>query len=248
VNDCFAEEITSMKYGAFAAVMNARYGWGAQNSNDGGSQRFNRAFWHGVFAQNMRELGRANAFSKEQFNASRINQVPMRWVYYETNLFGDPQLKLKVEADVSEDGPVEIDYVSTGKAYTLGKAQVGVKPYIDSTVTISSVSKELKNGILIQTALADKSVTAQTHLKLHFNEAAVVYVAYDKRATTLPTWLKTGWTAMPQGVYLQTTDLAAGAMKTFKKVVTAGSDLVLGGNQQGGPTGGFANYFVVVQY
>jgi hypothetical protein len=245
VNDCFAEEITSMKYGAFAAVMNARYGWGASNSNDGGSQRFNRAFWHGVFAQNMRELGRANAFSKEQFNASRINQTPMRWVYYETNLFGDPQLKLKVESEAGGGDPVEIDYVSTGKAYSLGKAQTNAKPYIDATYAITSISPALKNGILVQTAMADKNVTAPKHLELHFNEAAVVYVALDKRATKLPTWLATGWTAVANQS-VSTTDTAAGPMKVYKKVVAADTGLILGGNQQGGPTGAQSNYFVVV--
>jgi hypothetical protein len=244
-NDCFAEEITSMKYGAFAAVMNARYGWGAGNSNDGGSQRFNRAFWHGVFAQGILELGRANAFSKEHFNASRINQVPMRWVYYETNLFGDPQLKLKVESEEPSDEPVEIDYVSTGKAYTLGKADVNAKPYIDGTYAITSIGSALKNGILVQTAMADKGVTAAKHLQLHFNEGAVVYVALDKRATKLPTWLASGWTAVSNQT-VSTSDTAAGPMKLYKKVVAADTDLVLGGNQQGGPTGALSNYFVIV--
>jgi hypothetical protein len=256
--NCFAEQITSMKYGAFAAVMNARYGWGALNSNDGGSQRFNRAFWHGVFAMGKRELGKANAFSKEHFNASRINQVPMRWCYYETNLFGDPQLKLKVEAGSGgggsdpgsdpgdgDDGPVEIDYVSTGKPYALGTAEKNAKPYIDAPVAITGISPGLKNGILVQTAAADKNVAVPRHLELTFNEAAVVYVALDQRAAKLPTWLATGWIAAPTQA-ITTSEAAAGPMKIYKKIVPAKSALVLGGNQQGGPTGAQSNYFVVV--
>ena len=34
-----------MSSGAFAVIMNARYGWGTRNSTDGPSQRFDRQFW-----------------------------------------------------------------------------------------------------------------------------------------------------------------------------------------------------------
>jgi hypothetical protein len=170
----------------------------------------------------------------------------MRWVYYETNLFGDPQLKLKVEAEAGGDGgAVEIDYVSTGKANALGKAVVNAKPFIDRTFAITSISPALNNGILVQTAMDDKNVTAAKHLELYFNDAGVVYVALDKRATKLPTWLANGWTAVANQS-ISTGDTAASPMKIYKKVVAADSALILGGNQQGGPTGAQSNYFVVV--
>jgi hypothetical protein len=42
-----------------------------------------------VFGENIREIGRANHDSKED-NLFMIQRSCMRWVYYETNLFGDP--------------------------------------------------------------------------------------------------------------------------------------------------------------
>jgi len=95
--DCWAETITiKTDYGAFAVVMNARYGWGDYNTTDGPSQRFNREFWDAVYnpAENMREIGRANQDSKED-NLYRLDEECMRWCYYELNVFGDPMVAIK---------------------------------------------------------------------------------------------------------------------------------------------------------
>jgi hypothetical protein len=236
-NDCFAEELTSMKYGAFAAIMNSRYGW------SGVGNWYNRDFWHGVFTRGIVELGRANAFSKEYMGPSRIIWgASLRWTYYALNLFGDPQLRLKVK----DPSLVTIAQVSTGKPYGLGAAVVGAQPYVDSAVTISGLGAGLKGGVLVRTAMEDKNIAADRHLVLEFEQDAVVYVAYDRRATALPTWLKSGWTAV-SGENLTTTDAAAGPMKLYKRVVSAFDTLTLGGNQQGGPTGALSSYFVIVK-
>ena len=93
-SDCFAEELTAGEHGAFAAVMNARFGWGMEESTDGPSQRFNRQFWDAVLGENMLELGRANQDSKED-NLWDIDGEAIRWCYYELNLFGDPAQQLR---------------------------------------------------------------------------------------------------------------------------------------------------------
>jgi hypothetical protein len=94
--DCWAEYMNiKTDHGAFAVVMNARYGWGTYNSTDGPSQRFNREFWDAVFspAEGKPELGRANQDSKED-NLYRIGDGCMRWCYYQLNLFGDPSVSV----------------------------------------------------------------------------------------------------------------------------------------------------------
>jgi hypothetical protein len=237
-NDCFAEEITRMKNGAFAAVMNSRYGW------TGLSNWYNREFWHGVLAEGVLELGRANAFSKEHRMPGRFNNGPVvRWPYYALTLFGDPQLKLKAR---DADALFEIDSVSSGRLYAYAEAESGAAPYIDRPHTITSISAGLKNGLLVQTAMEDNKVAADKHLVLRFAREAVVYVAYDKRASVLPAWLGSGWTPVT-GEYLATTDAGAGPMKLFKKVVAADADLVLGGNLQGGAAGALSHYLVIVK-
>ncbi len=99
-SNCFAEVITTMEHGAFAVIMNARYGWGTLDSTDGPSQRFDRQFWDAVLDvnENILEMGRANQDSKED-NLWDINNEIIRWCYYELNLFGDPEQRFRfVEA------------------------------------------------------------------------------------------------------------------------------------------------------
>ncbi|MEA2029995.1 MAG: C25 family cysteine peptidase, partial [candidate division Zixibacteria bacterium] len=105
--DCFAEYMNiKSDYGAFAVIMNARYGWGSTESTDGPSQRFDRQFWDAVFnpAEAKTRLGRANQLSKED-NLYRINESCMRWCYYELNLLGDPTVAFKgADTCIDNDG------------------------------------------------------------------------------------------------------------------------------------------------
>lgn len=93
--ECIAEYFTAKTaHAAFAGVWNARYGWGASDSTDGPSQRYDREFWDAVFSENKTQIGKANVDSKED-NLYRINEECMRWCYYELNLFGDPSISFK---------------------------------------------------------------------------------------------------------------------------------------------------------
>ncbi len=76
--DCFGEVLTTMEKGAFAAVLNARYGWGQYSSTAGPSQYYNREFWDALFKEGIPDLGRMNADSKED-NEHRISGTCMRW-------------------------------------------------------------------------------------------------------------------------------------------------------------------------
>ncbi len=129
LGDCWAEAISvKTSHGAFAAIMNARSGWGAYNSTDGASQRFNRAFWDEVFnpVSNERELGPAAQKSKED-NLYRINQDCMRWCTYELNLFGDPTVALcdvtglvvTPRSEFAPAGPVGGPFAPGGVTYTV---------------------------------------------------------------------------------------------------------------------------------
>jgi len=107
--ECWAETADiKTDHAAFGVVMNAREGYGAFNSTDGPSQRYNREFWDAVFNpdEGKREMGRANSDSKED-NLWRINEDIMRWCYYEINLFGDPSAELP--GSCSDEGSLELD-------------------------------------------------------------------------------------------------------------------------------------------
>ncbi len=92
--DCIAEVFTAKAtHGAFAGVWNARYGFFWSYSTDGDSQRLNRQLWDAVFSEGKTTVGAANHDSKED-NLFIIGRSCIRWVIYETNLFGDPSLDL----------------------------------------------------------------------------------------------------------------------------------------------------------
>jgi hypothetical protein len=106
-SDCWAEHVTvKSESGAFGAVMNSREGWGSAYTTDSPSHRFNRQFWDAVFnpAENKPQLGRANHDSKED-NLFLINNTGIRWIYYETNLFGDPSISIKRPTAATFDFP-----------------------------------------------------------------------------------------------------------------------------------------------
>lgn len=108
--DCFAEYLTAKyEHGAFAAIMNARYGFFWAFSTDGDGTRFTREFWDAVFGEKIVTIGKANQDSKED-NLFIIDRSCIRWTYYELNLFGDPSVDFFVSKPPETPiltGPVE---------------------------------------------------------------------------------------------------------------------------------------------
>jgi len=122
--DCMAEYFTvKTEHGAFAAIMNARYGFFWSFSTDGDNQRYQREFWDAVFGEDITVISKANQDSKED-NLYLIQRSMMRWCYYQLNLFGDPTVVLHIS------NPPEIPAIPYGS--TKIKADVN---YIYTTST-----------------------------------------------------------------------------------------------------------------
>jgi len=160
--DCFAETITSMAKGAFAVVMNARYGWGANNSTSGPSQYYDREFWDALFGEGTYELGWMNADSKED-NVGRINGECMRWCCYELNLFGDPAVKIK---SLSSAGVMSLDKSSytipATIAITVIDKDLDTDPQAKDTATVtvtSTTEAEAETVTLEETGISTKTFT-----------------------------------------------------------------------------------------
>ncbi len=88
--DCIAEHFSWTAHGAFAVMMNGRYGWGEIGCTDGPSQYFHRQFHDAYFSENIKEIGRMNQDSKED-NVWCLDYKANRWCCYELNLLGCPQ-------------------------------------------------------------------------------------------------------------------------------------------------------------
>jgi hypothetical protein len=93
--DCWTETLLAhTDAGAFAAVVNARLGFGAEESTDGPSQRYNREFWDAIFGEGLFSLGKAHQDAKED-NLYRIDQDYMRYCMYGLTYFGDPTIAMR---------------------------------------------------------------------------------------------------------------------------------------------------------
>ncbi len=107
--DCIAEHFTvETPYAAFAVIMNSRYGLGSENSVDSPSNALDISFYKALFHEEIRELGAASIFSKED-NSWQIDVNGIRWVFYETNLLGDPLLTLHLPVE----NPPEVNLTLT---------------------------------------------------------------------------------------------------------------------------------------
>jgi hypothetical protein len=156
--DCIAEYFTVKNtHGAFAGIWNARYGFFWSYSTDGDSQRYHRQFWDAVFGENIKEIGRANHDSKED-NLFLIQRSCMRWVYYETNLFGDPAVafqnasgqkpQLHISDVVGGRGIVQASIVNDGEVPASNIPwSISVRGGLLGRINISSVDSFASLGV-----------------------------------------------------------------------------------------------------
>ncbi len=178
--DCVAEHLTtSTRFGMYAVVFNARYGWGTYNSTDGPSQRFDRQFWDAYFGEKLIALGALNADSHED-NLYDINGTCIRWCFYESNLLGDPQTPMRGQfiADAILLTPVG-DFTASG-------AEGG--PFSPASRTYFLFSTATNGGALNWTASCTSSWVAlsATNGTLGDNEHAAMTLTINSNAAALP--------------------------------------------------------------
>jgi len=139
--DSFAEAFTSeAEYGAFAAILNSRYGLGRHNSTDSPGQRYHAAFIN-TLSEGYLELGLANQMSKDA-NVWRVDENGMRWIHYEANLIGDPILAIKGPASHHDEVTVEVLRPTAGTVYIKDVETVTVaflhRPLIIGPITVET--------------------------------------------------------------------------------------------------------------
>ena len=161
--DCIAERYTvETPFGAFAAIMNSRYGLGSSDSLDSPSLFLDKSFFKALFSENIRELGRANHYSKED-NVWRINENGVRWIYYETNLFGDPEVRIKNPIPIEINLSIDIVHPDNG-LYIFNRKIISI-PFLESPIIFGGFTVEINassqpEGYLyyVELSLDDESI------------------------------------------------------------------------------------------
>ncbi|WP_345161065.1 InlB B-repeat-containing protein [Pontibacter saemangeumensis] len=149
---------------------------------------------------------------------------------------------------VSADPGVSTQIISnltstTGRSYTLAEVALGVKTYTDRTNQITSIPSTLSGAAIVQTANDDKWNTTGTLVSFDLSQQATVYIAYDPRATALPSWLS-GWQKLADRVGVN--DSKISYMQLYSKSFPAGT-VSLGGNMQSPAAGAQNNYFIIAK-
>jgi hypothetical protein len=85
-------------------------------------------------------------------------------------------------------GNLIVNSLSLGN-YQVGNLRVGDTYYVDRTYRINHVPSAMRNALWIRTANADKANNQPNFLEFNLNREADVYIAYDSRATGVPSWL-----------------------------------------------------------
>jgi hypothetical protein len=168
-SDCFAEDLVKRnEYGAFAVLMNSRYGWFNSNNEWMFSGEFMRCFFDELLVQGNTNIGVANQLGKHDMIGSvetSGSSMVYRWCYFEITLFGDPHtplvggddLSVLPATDFTATGPEGGPFTPLSQTYAV--TNTGVETLTWSARTTSGlVNLSIMNGTL--TPGAGASVTA----------------------------------------------------------------------------------------
>jgi hypothetical protein len=163
--DCIGEHLVTSVHGAFACVLNSRYGLGAANPRQGPSQYFDREFFDALYGgENKRNLGIANQDSKED-NIGILGMDGIRYCYYQLNLLGDPEVAIK--------DPVPRDH---DIAVTKLNATAYMKVHTPNSInaTIHNSGKNLETDISVQFCVNGQLVEEQVIPSLAVGQSVIV--------------------------------------------------------------------------
>jgi hypothetical protein len=166
---------------------------------------------------------------------------------------GNQYMKLYVEGSGAD-----VDYISTaasttgitvnnptasGNTYTVNMSALGAIPFIDQSYVLSTLTTTLRNIPMIQTAMGDNATTNTSLVSFTLDKPGTVYVAMDKRLTTLPAFLN-GWTLTSESANINTTSSIG--YNVYSNHFPAGN-VTLGGNIEAPASGSALMYMVFIR-
>ncbi len=96
--------VNSPNGGGVAFIGNSSYGWGAPgNPGFGYSDRYDSRFFYSLFKENNVRIGEALAMAKAHFVPHAREKNVYRWIQYQLNLLGDPEMLIQTAAPESLD-------------------------------------------------------------------------------------------------------------------------------------------------
>lgn len=137
---------------------------------------------------------------------------------------------------------LQVDVISPS-SYGVANVTTGDPYYVDAAFSVLSVPAEYRGATWILTANADVNRTTTPRLRFTVDRDVVVFVGYDRNASSGPDWLTQGF--VPTGDGPMTTD-AASPFVMWGRDFPAG-EIDLGGNAAPGAAGAGSNYVVLIK-
>ena len=150
-SDCIGEDFSKRnQYGAFAVIMNTRYGWYDKTYIWHWSGEFLQTFYKRLLTDGFLNVGLALQLSKEDmFSLVETTpgvSSPYRWCYFTITLLGDPHTALKAATTKrtldarSFDASISVNAYQGGVAVTVSPAPDGVTPFARSYAASAAVT------------------------------------------------------------------------------------------------------------
>ena len=159
----------------------------------------------------------------------------------------DPTLpapqNLEASVLLKNEEPVQLSEI-TPQDYQSANFAEGELCYVDRDYTITQLPVELDGIKGIQTSNDDKNVAESTYLTFNIDKSAILYVAYDTRVSSYPSWLKDNFEKT--ALTISNSDSTIDYFSVWKRSV--GQGLVeIPGNSYGTSDHVGANYFVLIK-
>jgi hypothetical protein len=126
--------------------------------------------------------------------------------------------------------------------YRIDSLRVGDAYYVDRSYRVNHISNSKRNALWIRTANADKANDQSNFLEFNLNREADVYIAYDSRASKVPTWLSRDFDKTNDYIGVSET---VGRLDLWRGHFLPGR-VRLGGNLAGGATNVNSMYVVLI--
>ncbi len=105
--NCLSEQFVNDDHGAFASIMNSRYGWGSYDNLHSTSHYIGREFFDAYFGEGHVRLGDMlfDAFRDSSWLRD-ANDGTIRWACFDQNIIGNPAVKMRFPSSSQEEGDV----------------------------------------------------------------------------------------------------------------------------------------------
>jgi hypothetical protein len=190
------------------------------------------------------KFSRSNVSETRVYVAGLDYETKYYWRVQGKNAQGTTEWSQVYSFTTMSKPPVEI---TTPSQYVLAYLAVGDQCYTDRNYMLGSTPAALRYNLYIKTANADKNYSVTNYFSFELATEAVIYIAYDERASSPPDWLTSNYIRISNKIEINELNGTLTAMGIWKRTLPPGRH-TLGGNLAAGAAGAKTNFLVLFSF